>query len=89
MKNKFPHHFKGKFMAIGMMTIMLLGMPAISTYQKLPADADFLSAWLTLLKIMLPVTLPTVLVVATCVNFIITKFLVRTFEEEVEFTKAQ
>lgn len=72
---KFPRKLQYPLMMSMVMPTMLMGMPAILTYQTLAEGASFLSAWVEMLGRIVPFALLLFLVVAPIVRLFVIRVL--------------
>lgn len=72
---KLPRRFQYPLMASMILPIMLLGMPAIMTYQNLPDNASFMNAWMGTVGQIVPPALALMAFVAPSVRLFVTRVL--------------
>lgn len=75
---KLPYKYQIPMIVVILLPIMLSVMPAIMLYSTLPADTPLFEPWLATVKRMVPITIPTLLIIAGSVRFFVTKWLVQT-----------
>ncbi|GAC33636.1 hypothetical protein [Paraglaciecola polaris] len=74
---KLPHKFQIPLTVAIMLPIMLTAMPAVMLYSTLPKGAALFEPWLDTVTRMVPFALPTLLVIAGSIRFVVTKWLVQ------------